>query len=79
MDNINEETVEKDLKLFGNLGYNNIIVINQLIDDMDENLAYLIITRACNYAYENHIFTLLESEILSKALRLIQKNNESNN
>ena len=46
--------------------------VEELIDTMSVEQSYYIITEAIHMAYSKKIFSLQESEILSKALRTIK-------
>ena len=57
--------------LFGSIGYNSPNDVTILIDNLNKEQALLILTRAVDSAYEKGIYSLVESEILSKSIRIL--------
>jgi hypothetical protein len=57
--------------LFESIAYQSPTNVEELIDTMSVEQSYYIITEAIHMAYSKKIFSLQESEILSKALRTI--------
>lgn len=49
--------------------------VDVLLDSMDTDTAIYYLTHAVNLAYHNGIYSLGESEIISKAIRLLNKSN----
>lgn len=49
--------------------------IDVLLDTMDNDTAVYYLTHAVNLAFHNGVYSLGESEILSKAIRLLNKPN----
>ena len=47
--------------------------VDILIDTMDKDTAAYYLTHAVNLAFHNGVYSLGESEILSKAIRLLNK------
>lgn len=47
--------------------------VDILIDTMDKETATYYLTHAVNLAFHNGVYSLGESEILSKAIRLLNK------
>ena len=58
--------------LFESIAYQSPTIVEELIDTMSVEQSYYIITEAIHMAYSKKIFSLQESEILSKALRTIK-------
>jgi hypothetical protein len=58
--------------LFESIAYESPTNVEELIDTMSVEQSYYIITEAIHMAYSKKIFSLQESEILSKALRTIK-------
>jgi hypothetical protein len=58
--------------LFESIAYQSPTNVEELIDTMSVEQSYYIITEAIHMAYSKKIFSLQESEILSKALRTIK-------
>jgi hypothetical protein len=46
---------------------------DKLIDGLTPEQSYLILIQATQYAYKNGVFSMPESELISKAIRTIQK------
>jgi hypothetical protein len=57
--------------LFGSVGYYNPNDINSICDDMNLEQAYFMIIKALEYSHNSSLFTLQESEIVSKSLRIM--------
>lgn len=69
--------MEQDMKPIGKL-FDSITIYNTesvelFINTMKEEQAFYVISQAVFMAHSKGVFSLQESEILSKALRLIQK------
>ena len=58
-------------KLFNVIPLMNEDHIGLLLDTLDKETAVYYLTHAVNYAYINGIFTLGESEIISKSIRIL--------
>jgi hypothetical protein len=58
--------------LFESIAYESPTNVEELIDTMSVEQSYYIITEAIHMAYSKKIFSLQESEVLSKALRTIK-------
>jgi hypothetical protein len=58
--------------LFESIAYESPSNVEELIDTMSLEQSYYIITEAVHMAYSKKIFSLQESEVLSKALRTIK-------
>lgn len=61
--------IESKIKIFGSLEVESTEVLNNLIDNLSKEQSIFFLTESLKYAYNKGIFTLLESEILSKSLR----------
>jgi hypothetical protein len=62
-------------QLYGNL-FNSIPIQSEehleiLLNTMDEKNAIFILVQAVNYAHQNGLYTLGESEVLSKSIRYL--------
>jgi hypothetical protein len=76
MSNMNEENFAEESiigTLFGSINYHDDEVLDMLISNMTKEQSLQIIIKACNYAHNKQAFNLLESEVISKALRVIGK------
>jgi hypothetical protein len=69
----NLENTEPIGELFGNVLYRTNEQLNDLIDNLDEEQAYIMMKFACEKALYAGIFTLPETEILLKSLRKTHK------
>ena len=65
-------------KLFNVIPLMNESHIDLLINTLDKETAVYYLTHAVNYAYINGIFTLGESEIISKSIRILNSEPEIN-
>ena len=57
--------------LFESIAIYDQSAVSQFVDNMIPEQAFYIITQAIQMAYSKNIFTLQESEILSKSLRVL--------
>lgn len=62
--------------LFETIKLENENHLEAIIQSMDKNSANYIITQALSYAYRRGAFSLGESEVVSKALRVLNKTEE---
>ena len=54
--------------LFESIGYKTNTDVRNLIDNLDYTQSILFINKSIEYAYSKGLFTMIESEILSKSL-----------
>ncbi len=59
--------------LFGSIGYNKPEDVDSLIDNLDMAQSFYILTQSLHYVHESRLFTLQETELVSKSLRLLHK------
>lgn len=59
--------------LFGVIPYYSQEHLNTVIDDLTEEQSLFFISQAINHSFSQGAFDLLESEIISKAIRKISK------
>ena len=59
--------------LFGSVNYKSPEDIIKLIDSLESPQAFYMITKALEYAHTNGLYSLEESEIISKSLRLVNQ------
>jgi len=57
--------------LFDSIGYYTPSDIDSLCDDMNLEQAYYMIIKALEYSHNSRVFSLQESEIVSKSLRIM--------
>ena len=57
--------------LFGTIGFKSPKDVELLIDNLNKEQALIFITKALEDAYNKGVYSLVESEIISKSLRLI--------
>jgi hypothetical protein len=60
--------------LFGSIPFYSTEDLTSLIDNLDEKQTKHIITQSLQYAYKSGIFNLLESELISKSVRILNNN-----
>lgn len=60
--------------LFDTITYHDIHDIQNLIDGLTKEQALYILTKCVEYSYKNGIFNLIESEVVSKSIRLLNTN-----
>lgn len=58
--------------LFEDVAINSPQHVDNLIDNMTEEQAKFMLIKAVQMAYKNGIYTLTESEIISKSLRVLK-------
>ena len=61
-------------ELFETISYFSPTDISNLIDNLNEEQSVYMIGLAINMCYQKNLFTLEESEIISKSLRLLNEN-----
>lgn len=57
--------------LFNSVAYYTPNDVNRLCDDMNLEQAYYMMIKALEFAHKSQIFTLQESELVSKSLRVM--------
>ena len=57
--------------IFGSIAYYNENQLNELIDNMNFEQSLFYVIQALDYAYKSGVFTLKESEIVSKSMRVL--------
>jgi hypothetical protein len=57
--------------LFENINYYNLKDLEKFINEMNNEQALYCLIQACNSAFKRNAFSMIESEVLSKALRKI--------
>lgn len=57
--------------LFGTVAYYDSKQVNELIENMTFEQSYFYITQALQHSFGMGVFSLQESEILSKSLRIL--------
>jgi hypothetical protein len=65
--------------LFGTINYDSEENLNKFIDELNSSQAVYCLHQAINYAHSQSIFTMKETEILSKSLRMIFQNKSDQN
>ena len=68
-----EENIEVRGDLFGRVTYRTNDELNTLIDNLDEEQSMIMMKFACEKALYSGIFSLSETEILLKSLRITHK------
>ena len=59
--------------LFGDMAYFTEESVENLITNMDKSTVPYLISQAITYAHSKNVFNLTESEIISKCLRILNK------
>lgn len=59
--------------LFDTIGYYTPSDIDSLCDEMNLEQSYYMIIKALEYSHNSKIFSLQESELVSKSLRILNK------
>jgi hypothetical protein len=59
--------------LFETIAYFSDESIENMIDNLDKKNVPYLLTQALEYAHSKNVFNLVESELLSKCLRIINK------
>jgi len=68
----NEQKNSKILgTLFGSINYDSEDNLSKFIDEINSAQAAYCIQQALNYAHINGVFSLKESEVISKSLRIL--------
>jgi len=65
--------------LFESIVYYSPSDIDNFIDSINKHQSYYVINKAIEMAYTKNVFSLQESEILSKSLRIINSEYLNNN
>jgi hypothetical protein len=59
--------------LFDSVGYNSPDDIDRLTDEMTTEQSFYILTQALSYVHNTRLFTMQETELVSKSLRILHK------
>lgn len=59
--------------LFESIAYFSEQSVENMIDNLDRESAVYILTQALAFAHSKNVFSLTESEIISKGLRILNK------
>ena len=65
--------------LFDSVGYNKPEDIDMLIDEMTIEQSFYLLTQSLHYVHNTRLFTMQETEVVSKALRVLHKRMSGNN
>lgn len=57
--------------LFNTINYRTTNELNRFVDDMNVDQALFCLVRATRYGHEKGIFSIEESEVISKSIRLL--------
>lgn len=66
-----EDTKQPIGKLFNVIEYNSVDDLDTFISSMNHEQSIYCLIQACQFAYERLAFNILESEVISKAIRKI--------
>jgi hypothetical protein len=64
--------------LFDSVGYNKPEDVDKLIDEMTIEQSFYLLTQSLHYVHNTRLFTMQETEVVSKALRVLHKKMSSN-
>ena len=64
--------------LFDSVGYNKPEDVDKLIDEMTIEQSFYLLTQSLHYVHNTRLFTMQETEVVSKALRVLYKKISSN-
>ena len=71
---MNMENEKTPIKLlFGNIAIYKTEDVDSLIDNMNFEQSFFYIMQALQYGHNSNLFSLQESELISKALRILNK------
>lgn len=59
--------------LFDSIAYNSVKDLNSLCDEINLEQSYYMVIKALEFAHKSGVYTLQESEIVSKSLRVLNK------
>jgi hypothetical protein len=60
------------------VGYNKPEDVDKLIDEMTIEQSFYLLTQSLHYVHNTRLFTMQETEVVSKALRVLHKKISSN-
>ena len=66
-----EKNIQILTNLFGKLEITDNTQLDTLLCSMDNNLATVFLIQAVEFAYERGAFNLVESEVVSKSIRIL--------
>jgi hypothetical protein len=69
-----EKNIQILTNLFGKLEITDNTQLDTLLCSMDNNLATVFLIQAVEFAYERGAFNLVESEVVSKSIRILKFN-----
>jgi hypothetical protein len=72
----NEEGIKGSL--FNVIKYKELSDLDSFINNMKKDQAFYCLIQAVNYAYNNKIYTIQESEVISKSIRLLTNQEDEN-
>jgi hypothetical protein len=59
--------------LFDSIAFYSEESVENMINNLDKKTVYYVLTQALAYAHTKNVFSLTESEIISKSLRILNK------
>ena len=59
--------------LFDSVGYNSPEDVDRLIDEMTIEQSFYFLTQSLHYVHNSRLFTMQETELVSKSLRILHK------
>ena len=64
--------------LFDSVGYNSPDDVDKLIDEMTIEQSFYLLTESLHYVHKTRLFTMQETEVVSKALRVLHRKMSTN-
>lgn len=64
--------------LFDSIGYNKPEDVDKLIDEMTLEQSFYILTQSLHYVHNTRLFTMQETELVSKSLRMLHNRMSGN-
>lgn len=61
--------------LFNTIQYQSLDDVDKLLNNMETTKAFFLLTEALDYAHNKNCFSIVETEIISKAIRLLYNEN----
>jgi len=74
-----DEKIQLYGELFGSIPLNSEEHLQVLLDTMDKDNSVYILTQAVKYAFNQGAYSIGESEVLSKAIRVANKPDDNKN
>lgn len=67
------ETMKESKSILDSIYYDDDLQINDYIDNLTEEQSIQVLKNACLFAYKKGCFNIIESEVISKSIRILSK------